>query len=367
MKKSGSGVGTRILRYVLSAILHRKPLVAQMSNAHCTPYPVQNSTLSTMALAADLARLYSFSAPVDCTFFRKGICDTYRVSTAGFAYYLKVYRHGRRTLVDVEEEVRLVRHLFENGISIARPIRKKDDTYITGFCAPEGTRYAVLFEAARGVHDDHGDLAKIAALGRLVGRMHRVLDSFPLPYRRRDLDLSHLIDDNLDAIGEIMSDRPSDFRTVRSIAAAIGQLPLFRTTRAPEYGPCHGDLHGGDVAYDRHGNPTLFDFDSSGCGWRAYDIGVFPASVEWMDLSEATVSARERRLASFLESYQESRVLTAEELAVVRASPAIRHIFLMGHVLKHTTITEGSHWANDSFIDWHMKWFRNWISAVESA
>lgn len=34
----------------------------------------------------------------------------------------------------------------------------------------------------------------------------------------------------------------------------------------------------------------------SGCGWRTYDIGVFPASVEWMDLCEATASARKRRL-----------------------------------------------------------------------
>lgn len=163
-----------MLRSVLFAILQLELLVTQMSNAPYVPYPVQNSTLLATALAADLVRLYSFRSSVDCTFFRKGICDTYRVLTAESECYLKVYRHAR-----------------------------------------------------------------------LVGRMHRVLDSFPLPYRRQEFDLAHLIDENLDAIGGFMGDRLSDFQMIESIASEIRQLPLFSSPHQPEYGPCHRDLHGG--------------------------------------------------------------------------------------------------------------------------
>jgi Ser/Thr protein kinase RdoA (MazF antagonist) len=190
--------------------------------------------------------------------------------------------------------------------------------------------------------------------------MHRCLDSFPLPYQRQVLDLSHLVDENLETIGEFMQHRRHEFDLIFSIARSIQKLSLFSTTNAPEFGPCHGDLHGGDVAYDPANNPTLFDFDSSGCGWRAYDIGIYPASVEWMDISKSVAAIRSQRLQSFLGGYAEYRTFSSDELDVVRASPAIRHIFLMGHVLKFTTITNGSHWANDDFIDWHMKWFTNW-------
>ena len=169
------------------------------------------------------------------------------------------------------------------------------------------------------------------------------------------------MDDNLQTIGKFMHHRSADLELIRSIAESIGRLRLFSTRTAPEFGVCHGDLHGGDVAYDGAGNPTLFDFDSSGRGWRAYDIGIFPASVEWMDTSEQLESTRQQRLAVFLEGYNTCRPISSDEIEAIRYSPAIRHIFLMGHVLKHTTVTEGVHWADDSFIDWHMNWFTHWI------
>ncbi len=328
-------------------------------------YPVQDSTLSPEALGNDLPRLYDLRKPVECWFHRKGICDTYQVRTPHGHSFLKVYRHGRRTRTDVEEEVRLLLHLAKNGVSVARPIARTDQAFVTKLNAPEGDRYSVLFEAAPGECDDGGDLNKICSLGRTVGKMHHILDSFPLPYRRQRLDLSHLIDESIGAIERIMTHRQSDMATIRSIATRIKSLSLFGTMSSPEFGPCHGDLHGGDVAYDHNGMPTLFDFDSSGCGWRAYEIGVFPSSVDWMDTSRSADKERERRLASFLEGYSETRELSPSEREVVRWSPAIRHIFLMGHVLTYSTSTKGNHWVNDEFIDWHMTWFRHWLRRVD--
>jgi hypothetical protein len=48
-------------------------------------------------------------------------------------------------------------------------------------------------------------------------------------------------------------------------------------------------------------------------------------------------------------------------LEVMKLDQAVHHIFLMGLVLRFWTLHDGWHWANDSFIDWHMKWFRHWI------
>ncbi len=79
-----------------------------------------------------------------------------------------------------------------------------------------------------------------------------------------------------------------------------------------------------------------------------------------MNTSEKAEMDRQRRLAALLDGYQTMRTLSDQELAVIQLTPAVRHIFLMGHVLRHTTVYQGWNWANEGFIDWHMKWFRHW-------
>ena len=321
---------------------------------------MQDSTLSPEAIASRLLPAYELPAGASCSFHEKGICDTYRVASGRGSLYLKVYRSRRRGLGDVSEEVRLLLHLHSDGVPVAVPIARADGEYVNELIAPEGKRYSVLFSAAEGELDDRGSKDRIRAFGEVVGRMHRSCDSFRLPYDRPELDMEHLIDASIPAIAGIMEHRPGDLDLIRGIAEDCRQLPLLKTRSSPEFGICHGDLHGGDVAYDGGNNPTLFDFDSSGCGWRALDIGVYPASVDWMDLSDEKERVRRDRLDTFLDGYTRIRDLSEDELTAIRRTPPIRHIFLMGFVLRYTALWTGTHWADESFIDWHMDWFREW-------
>ena len=324
-------------------------------------FPVQDSTLSADALTERVLKRYRLSGRVVCRFFRKGICDTYRVEAGDQEYYLKVYKAVRRTRMDVTEEVRLLNDLAANGVSVARPVIRQDGRYVSRLAAPEGTRYSVLFEAAHGVADDGGDPRRIKTLGEMVGRMHQCADKMRVPYRRSHLDMRHLVDDNLLVIAPLMAHRGTDFRMIRRVADTCrDRISQLLPQSRPEYGICHGDLHGGDVCYDKNNRPVLFDFDSSGYGWRALDIGVFLASDHWMDISCEAEDRRQGRLAAFVDGYSSVRKLTAHELSAVQLGPPIRHIFLMGHVLRYTTVQEGEHWANDHFIDWHMTWFNHW-------
>ena len=328
-------------------------------------FPVQASTLSESAVAGWLRDAYDLTDFTYCRFFRKGICDTYRITAADDIYFLKVYRHGRRSRLDVAEEVRLLNHLAGHGVAVARPVAKRDGAFVSQLAAPEGLRCAVLFEAADGSHGDEGDPVRIRAFGEAVARMHVVTDEMAEPYERAHLDMDHLLGENLEAIRPFMAHRPDDLSLIERIAedSARAVEELLPKTK-PEYGICHGDLHGADVGYRDDGTLVLFDFDSSGCGWRALDIGVFLASDAWMDASPEAEDRRQGKLATFLEGYGTHRVLSENELAAIQLTPPIRHIFLMGHVLRYTTVTQGYHWANDSFIDWHMTWFRHWAEAM---
>lgn len=327
----------------------------------CAVFPVQDSTLAAEALAEHMLTSYALPVYPVCRFFRKGICDTYRVTAGDRVYYLKVYRHRRRTHLDVAEEVRLLRTLAANGVSVAEPVASRDGCYVNELPAPEGTRYAVLFEAALGATGDEGNPGRIEAFGEMVGRMHQVADHMREPYQRAPLDMEHLVDENLSPIARLTAHRPADLALIRQIAEACkAQIMQLLPKSKPVYGICHGDLHGGDVGYNRYGVPMLFDFDSSGYGWRALDIGVFLASDAWMDTSDESEERRQRNLAAFLKGYATVRTLTEPELSAVQLTPPIRHIFLMGFVLRYTAVWEGMHWANDGFIDWHMAWFENW-------
>lgn len=324
-------------------------------------FPVQNSTLSADALAERVLKRYRLPGRAVCRFFRKSICDTYRIESGGEEYYLKVYRFGRRTQRDVGEEVRLLNYLGRHGVSVACPVVRKDGLYVSRLVAPEGSRYAVLFEAARGVEEDEGDDQQTEECGAMLARVHQCADRMRGPYRRSHLDMSHLVDDNLMAIAPLMAHRSADFDLIRTVAEQCKKrISQLLPKSKPEYGICHGDLHGGDVRYDENNVPVLFDFDSSGCGWRALDIGVFLATDRWMDTTCEAENRRQRRLAVFLEGYSRIRSLSKSELSAVQLGPPVHHIYLMGFVLRYTTVQEGEHWANDHFLDWHMRWFKHW-------
>ncbi len=235
-------------------------------------FPVQDSTLSDQAIADQLLPLYGLTPPYSCRFFRKGICDTYRIQSAGGEFYLKVYRAGRRSLLDVSEEVRLLNHLLDQGVSVVRPVARSGGGYVNELQAPEGTRCAVLFHAVQG--DDEKTDRHRRAFGATVARMHLAADSMKPAYNRQHLDVTTLIEENMVPISQLMAHRPDDLRLIRELADhAKDRIVSLLPCTSPDYGVCHGDLHGGDVIYDANGQPTLLDFDSSGVGWRAVDLG----------------------------------------------------------------------------------------------
>jgi Ser/Thr protein kinase RdoA (MazF antagonist) len=321
-------------------------------------FPVQGSTLSAPAVAELVRREYGLADVTGCLFWRKGMADAYRIDAGAGRFFLKVYPAARIPRADVTEEVRLLLHLAGGGVSVSVPIQRACGDHVLPITAPEGERCAVLFPAAEG--SEEGSALHRRALGRMVARLHQRADSLEPAYARGHQETERLIGDNLSAIERLMSSRPDDFSLVSRIALRAKDLVSRLPRKAPEHGACHGDLHGGDVRYSPSGEPTLFDFGSSGSGWRALDVGVFEGIVDWMDISTEGTERRKRETGEFLEGYTSVRTLSSAECDVIGIGTAVRHLSLMGIVLRYWTDRDGWHWADDRFIDWHMKWFRHW-------
>ncbi len=287
--------------------------------------------------------------------------DVYKIAADSGAYYLKVYMQVRRTRQDIEEEVDFLNYLRKQNIRVSIPAQKKDGFYLIKLNAPEGVRYAILFHSAKGTWLDSSKMRHCISLGHTVARMHIAADNIKGTYKREPIDLNHLVDKQLMAIKPFMTGRKRDFDFISSIGRDAKEeiLKLLKKEK-PYYGLCHGDLHSGDSYIDNNGNVTLFDFDSFGYGYRALDIGVFPASYEWMDVSMKAKKARKRKWEAFLKGYQKERILSKNELKAAQLCAPVRHIYLMGVPLKYWSEYDGHHWIDDNYFNWHMDWFKSW-------
>ena len=338
-------------------------------------FPVKHSILDEDALARWFLSCYRSREPIRCRFFRQSMSDVYLVDTVDASYVLKVYLHGRHSRTELEAEVSFLNDLLGCEVAVAAPVANNDGEYLNEIDAPEGARYAVLFEAITGDQPQETNLAHSRAFGQLAGRLHRCADqcaerrsSEGRPYSRRHLDEKYLIEEPLTIIESYFQHRPGDLEYLRGLAGElIAELRSLLPKAGPEYGMCHGDLHTGNARFDRQGRLTLFDLDSCGYGWRAIDIGVYHVSYDWMSLSARTVREKDRFWAAFLEGYSTQRPLSDNELVVAQLCLPIRHLELMGLTMRYWSPQIGIHWINDEYLDSHLNWFKAWRKAYPCA
>ncbi|MFC3157330.1 Phosphotransferase enzyme family protein [Chryseobacterium arachidis] len=113
-------------------------------------FPTINSTISPDALCKFVQQQYGLSERTECSIIRLAMNHLYRIQDGEKSYVFRVYTHNLRTELEVEEEVRLLTHLKENGRPVAYPIAALSKSFIQKIQAPEGERFGVLFSFAKG-------------------------------------------------------------------------------------------------------------------------------------------------------------------------------------------------------------------------
>jgi Ser/Thr protein kinase RdoA (MazF antagonist) len=293
-------------------------------------FPAESSVLAAEALAEWVLAAYGLVPPVRCLLVSRGLNDAYRIETGDGTFYLRVYRHGWRTDAETEAELALMTDLHRLGLRVSRPVPRADGTLLGWVRAVEGVRQVALFTPAEGEGVREIEPRHAEAYGRLAATFHLTVDDEIGAYARFHLDERHLIDEPLAAIRARMgtvAGCAEDLAYLAEIATRVrsrlGALP--RTM--PAYGLCHGDFHPGNVRFDGEGEPTLFDFDCCGYGWRAYDLTVFL----WNScLERRSTRWRASRWRAFLRGYGSIRPPAADDLAAVPLFLVARQIWLMG-------------------------------------
>lgn len=330
-----------------------------------TLFPVQKSILSCEAIKENLLSLYAIEENYTCRFFRNGVNDTYKIEGESINYYLRIYRFNLRRKEDIISEINLLNHLGESDqISVATPIKKKDGSFLTELNTQEGLRYAVLFKSVIGKPKLLN--AEISFIfGKTAAIIHAEADKIG-ELDRIHMDLEHLLDEPLKNIKPFLSKRQDDYKyleiTAKKLSSKINNL-LSKDKSI--YGLCHGDFHNGNVFFDSEDNTSVFDFDSFGYGWRAYDISVFLWSCGSSRLwKKANIEYRARLWNSYIEGYSSIKNLSKEELEAAFIFVPIRHIWLLG-LHTHGCNDWGGEWINDEYFDRHIMFIKKWIEQYE--
>lgn len=289
---------------------------------------IAHSIFSARALAAVVLSAYPIGRVTDCRFLSLGVNDTYLVTAnTDDRYILRLYRAGWRSPPEIAYELEVLRHLGMRGVAVAAPLACRTGRLIQTIAAPEGPRYAVLFAYAPGQAPSYRERPDQAAFryGCAVARIHAATDDFRSTQPRFRLDLAHLLEEPLAALGRLPVLRPTDRSRLKElteqIRAALAQLPL----NGLEQGFCHGDCHGGNAHTGATEELTFFDFDCCGPGWRAYDLAVF----RWSSCLHS--KAKEQTLwPPFLSGYLSVRTLAPADLRAVPLFVGARQIWLMG-------------------------------------
>jgi Ser/Thr protein kinase RdoA (MazF antagonist) len=328
-------------------------------------FPVTHAILSAAGLIDRILSKYRLRAPIVCVLLRAGVNDTYLVIAGGKRYYLRAYAHGWRSSDEVAAEISALGFLKRTTKFVSHALRARDGSYVTQVEAPEGTRCVALFTEAPGTAPDFHKLAVCRQLGEVIARFHAAMDRCSRDDRRIDLNLRHLIDDPLQRARPYLQARPDVYEYLCTIGNRLKEC-INLPTRAPAYGFCHGDCHPGNVRQDARGNLRLFDFDSCGYGWRAYDAAVF----RWSLLHYSGFDKHRRRKAelrwrAFLDGYARVRPLTQEEICSTGAFVAIRQIWQTGSHIEYAKRT-GIGFLMSPYLEQHIQFVRDAVEHLST-
>jgi len=301
-----------------------------------TPIRIARSFVAADSVAELIAAEYDCALPISGKLFSKLLRtqdnDHYLITAGdGTQYAFRIYQQGaryHRAESDYLYEIDWLRFLHERGLPVSYPIRRRDGGYVGRLEAPEGPRYYAMFSLAYGDPLALKDLDQLYVMGEMMGRIHVVSDGFTSPHARRPLDMAYLLDRPLERIRRTWTDeRAANLDLVLTAAEeAREELRDFVAQSAAIpgcWGAISGDFHQSSVFFNETNEPTFFNFDLCGPGWRAYDIAAFLSNANLMH-------GPAERSEAFFAGYYAARPLADAEHDAIAPFLTIRRVWLMG-------------------------------------
>ncbi|MHA7824091.1 phosphotransferase [Chryseobacterium arthrosphaerae] len=271
-------------------------------------FPTINSTLSPDELSKLIQQKYNLSDKAQCSIFRLAMNHLYIVQDGEQKYVFRVYTYNWRTKSEIEEELRLLLHLKENGKQVAYPIADQSDGYLQEIEAAEGTRFGVLFSYAKGTKTAKFTAQTSFLIGKALAKMHQSAENFEL--KRISYNAQNLLSDPVLRIKRFFNENNSEVEFLEQLSAFLILKMNEIDQKKMRTGSVHLDVWFDNLHIDNEKDITFFDFDFCGNGYLSFDISYFLFQLLATNLNEEDYRAK---ADSFLKGYETVTEINDEE------------------------------------------------------
>ncbi len=288
-------------------------------------FPVLSSILDATALGHFIQQQYNLAEGTTCSVIKTGVNHTYLVAAGTAQYVFRVYSYGWRTRHEIAEELRLLRHLQDNGISVSYGIADREGALIQELAAPEGKRFGVLFSYVTGEKLHNSSTQTHYAIGEAMAALHRQTEGFKL--ERVTYDTQTLLVDSFEELKRFIAVDTDEMHfmtaTQQYLIAAFKGIDEQQLSK----GAVHLDIWFDNLHVDAHNQINIFDFDFCGNGWLCLDIAYYLMQLYIMEPDE-----NEYRLkaAAFLQGYESVTPVSEEEKRILPILGVSLHFFYLG-------------------------------------
>ncbi|HLO56535.1 MAG TPA: phosphotransferase [Saprospiraceae bacterium] len=315
-----------------------------------THFPVTNSNLSATHLGLFLQKKYALSKDAKCQLIKAGINDTYLVTDDTDKYVFRVYSLDWRTKTEIEEEIRLLNQLKENGISISYPLPDIENNYIQTFNAPEGDRFAVLFTFAAGEKQHIISEETHFQIGQLIARLHKITIHKRL--NRIDYTPEVILMDSLNKVSDFLSSDTEEMNFMKSTQSYLMKEFESADVSKIRQGIVHLDIWFDNLNITADNHVTIFDFDFCGNGWLCTDVAYYILQLHNIEKYEA--KDYQPKVDHFLKGYESVTPLSAEEKRLIPMLGVSLYFFYLG-----VQCQRYDNWSNSFLSENYLKRFIN--------
>ncbi|SKB74257.1 phosphotransferase enzyme family protein [Dyadobacter psychrophilus] len=290
-----------------------------------THFPVTSSNLSISHLAEFLKAKYFPNAVVTCRLLKAGISHTYLVNASGSRHIFRIYTFGWRSETEINEELRLLLHLKQNGIPVSYPVTDEEGRYIQSFNAPEGDRLGVMFSYAEGEKQLNFSPDMHFKIGAIMAQMHVLTKDFFL--ERVTYTSKTILIDPLEQISKFLAADAEEMAFLSDAKDFLLQEFANADESQLRKGAVHLDIWFDNLNIDKHNQVTIFDFDFCGNGWLCLDLAYYILQLHSVEKDEQECSSKLRK---FIDGYESVTAISREEKRIIPMLGVSLYFFYLG-------------------------------------
>ncbi len=312
-------------------------------------FPVITSTLSAAHLAVFLQQQYALGKNVSCRLLKAGINHSYLVNTQEESFVFRVYSYNWRTEKEITEELKLIRLLHDNRISVSYPIADTKGSYLQQLEAPEGRRTGVLFSFAQGEKMLNFPASLHYTTGTMMAKMHAFTRQLQL--ERITYTPQVLLADPMPYIKQYLPANTPEMAFMEELQQYLLGILSGADTTAIRQGVVHMDIWFDNLHISQDKEITFFDFDFCGNGWLCNDIAYYILQIHSTEKDSGEYAAKKE---SFLQGYESVTPISSEEKRMLPALGVAMYFFYLGIQCRRY-----DNWSNNFLNEIYLKRFIN--------